>query len=612
MSRIPKFLLPFLPALAVFVVYWPSLQNGFVWDDTALVEKDPLIRSWRLAAEGFRHFLFLDATGSDFYRPVQRLTYTADYAIHGFNAGGYHLSNLIYHAAAATSLFFLIDILVRDAAGWTRRRQHFFAAACASIWAVHPIHSSAVIYVSGRADLLAGFFVFSGLSLALRDVPVKVLRPGWKTLAAAVLLGMACLSKEIGIVGLPILLAFLITRKRKQAAQTWLVIGVVIAGFYALLRLSAEQIEPPAVTPGPAPVRPILAARAVAEYSGLLALPVNLRMERDLRSATRGRLQENLRQGMRREYQTLAGVVIAGALAVWLVRSRRRFPRAFELLVAGIIAYLPVSNLIPLNAAAAEHWLYLPSAFFIAAIGRSLLRLFDSRLSDYSLPLRVGVTALTACWFAFLACRTYVRCPDWRDQRTFLERTIRDGGDSARMLLNQGNLEFKEGNLDLALEHYAEAERRQPDWPSAKLATAVVLVRKGDLGGAERLLASVADVDSAHAERLQQMAIIEQRTSRGMGLALMKEATEHAPWNWELRRRYILLLRAGGTLESALRELRSLLETQWYRAASWSMMGDLLAEAGKSVEARQAYERSRLYDVRYSSGGRKLDAVPEA
>ena len=63
-----------LPALflvaAIFASYLPALRNGFVWDDTALILRDPLIRSWQLIPETFQHFLFLDATPSDFYRPV--------------------------------------------------------------------------------------------------------------------------------------------------------------------------------------------------------------------------------------------------------------------------------------------------------------------------------------------------------------------------------------------------------------------------------------------------------------------------------------------------------------------------------------------------------------
>src|SRR6266496_3503351 len=60
----------------IFAAHAPALRATFVWDDTALVLRDPLIRSWRLIPEGFQHFLFVDATPSNFYRPVQLLTYS--------------------------------------------------------------------------------------------------------------------------------------------------------------------------------------------------------------------------------------------------------------------------------------------------------------------------------------------------------------------------------------------------------------------------------------------------------------------------------------------------------------------------------------------------------
>src|SRR2546421_7500036 len=91
--------------VAVFAAYVPALLNGFVWDDTALILRDPLIRSWRLIPEAFNHFLFVDATASDFYRPLQRFTYTLDYAAFAFRSGPYHAASILWHAAAAIALF---------------------------------------------------------------------------------------------------------------------------------------------------------------------------------------------------------------------------------------------------------------------------------------------------------------------------------------------------------------------------------------------------------------------------------------------------------------------------------------------------------------------------
>src|SRR5204862_2624663 len=99
--------------VATLLVYAPAQRNGFVWDDTALVQRDPLIRSWRLIPEGFRHFLFTDATASNFYRPIQRLSFVADYHFYGFGRpGGWHLTSILIHAGAAVALFFVAEKLL--------------------------------------------------------------------------------------------------------------------------------------------------------------------------------------------------------------------------------------------------------------------------------------------------------------------------------------------------------------------------------------------------------------------------------------------------------------------------------------------------------------------
>src|SRR5438046_3126481 len=153
----------------IFAAHAPALRATFVWDDTALVLRDPLIRSWRLIPEGFNHYLFVDATPSDFYRPLQRLTYTAEYALFAEKPAPYHFTNVALHTAAAIVLMAFGEALLA-AFGCDRRRAWWFALVAAVIWAIHPVHSGAVDYVSGRADLLAAVFGFSGCYLALRSL----------------------------------------------------------------------------------------------------------------------------------------------------------------------------------------------------------------------------------------------------------------------------------------------------------------------------------------------------------------------------------------------------------------------------------------------------------
>src|SRR5947199_3443127 len=125
--------------------------NGFVWDDTALILRDPLIRSWRLVPEGFNHFLFVDATASDFYRPIQRLSYTLDYAAFAFRPAPYHIMSVLWHALAAIALFFFAEELL-SRFSVNRKRSTITATVAALAWAIHPMQSAAVAYISGRAD----------------------------------------------------------------------------------------------------------------------------------------------------------------------------------------------------------------------------------------------------------------------------------------------------------------------------------------------------------------------------------------------------------------------------------------------------------------------------
>ncbi|MDB6146580.1 MAG: Tetratricopeptide repeat protein, partial [Spartobacteria bacterium] len=179
--------------------YAPALRNGFVWDDTALILRDPLIRSWQLIPEGFNHYLFVDATASDFYRPLQRLTYTIEYALFTVRPGPYHFTNIALHAAAAVALLFFSEALL-IAFGLDPRKSWWIALIAASIWAIHPVHSAAVVYVSGRADPLAAIFGFVGCYLGLRGLQEKPRPALLFAIGAGFAFLLAAFSKETGLI----------------------------------------------------------------------------------------------------------------------------------------------------------------------------------------------------------------------------------------------------------------------------------------------------------------------------------------------------------------------------------------------------------------------------
>jgi tetratricopeptide (TPR) repeat protein len=577
---------------ATLLVYWPALRNGFVWDDTALVLRDPLIRSWRLIPDGFRHFLFLDATASNFYRPIQRLSFVFDYQVYGFaRPWGWHLTSILVHMGAAVALFFTAQGLLATMAKQLEEKVRLIIAMIvAVIWAIHPLHTSAVTYVAGRADPLAALFGFTGLALGL--AALQAARREWLWhLGAALCFFLAMLSKESGMIFLPLWLLILAWRKEtRRALVAWVLVAVVVAGAYSGLRFTSEIVPPPTAPPTPAAIRPILAARAFAGYAGLLVAPVTLRMERDITTRPLVTPEATFQQARELEYLTLAGVLLLIGLGFWMARSFRREPLAALCLVAFVVAYLLISNLAPLNATIAEHWLYVPSAFLLLALALTLRELMQRRLARGAV--------LLLCWAAFLAARTFVRQADWQDQRTFIERTIAAGGNSPRMLMNLGNVEFAAGHPQLALELYRQALRRSSDQPIIWLGYASILLRAQDFAGAGKALDKADTSPLLAPDCLVLRATLENVESGVNPGELLQKAVALAPDNWGIRKRYIEYLREAHQPKEALDELRGFLQRHPFRAESWRLLAKMLEEQHQPELAVQAWQEVALRDVR--------------
>ncbi len=583
---------------ATLLVYWPALRNGFVWDDTALVLRDPLIRSWRLIPEGFRHFLFLDATASNFYRPIQRLSFVFDYQVYGFGQPwGWHLTSILVHAGAAVALFFTAEKLLTatQMADSTRR---WIAFGVAVLWAIHPLHTSAVTYIAGRADPLAALFGFTGLALGLASLEAHRRSALW-TLGAAASFFLAMLSKESGIIFLPIWLVLLAWRREtRRRLISWIGIAVVLVAAYSGSRFTSEKVAPPPAPPTPAAIRPILAARAFAEYTALLVAPVTLRMERDVSTQPLDNPETTLREARMREYETLAGVLLLIGFGAWMrFCFRRRLSTAAFCLTAFLIAYLPISNLFSLNATLAEHWLYVPSAFLFLGTLLSAHAAIESRRTPFSPLLGTSLAALAACWVSLLGWRTLLRQADWRDQRTFIERTIAAGGRSPRMLMNLANVEFNAGHPELAVALYHDALRRTPDQPIIWLGLASVLLRGHDFPGAHAALDRAEKSPMLAADCVQLRAALENAESGRDPGDLLRQAIALAPDNWGLRKRYIEYLHDHGAPQEALRELQSFLKQHDFRAESWRLFGILLQDEHQLAPAIQAYEEAAARDV---------------
>src|SRR5438477_6262600 len=169
--------------LVGFIVRIPALQGEPIWDDDYLVRTNPMIKSPLLIMEMFRHYLFQDMFTAA-YRPVQNLSYLFDYIFWNNNFYGFHLTSLFYHLASGILLYLLLRRLLpclRTSAGIADRTLPgssvgILAFFVALLWIVHPVHSAAVDYVSGRADSLA--FLFACLAWLLL-IKASSVSNGW-------------------------------------------------------------------------------------------------------------------------------------------------------------------------------------------------------------------------------------------------------------------------------------------------------------------------------------------------------------------------------------------------------------------------------------------------
>jgi len=85
-----------------FVAYFNSLKGEFIWDEDFLIINNTYIKSWSDIKE-----IFTEDVGagggvrSNFYRPLQQITYMLDYSVWKLNVVGFHLTNTLLHIFVA-------------------------------------------------------------------------------------------------------------------------------------------------------------------------------------------------------------------------------------------------------------------------------------------------------------------------------------------------------------------------------------------------------------------------------------------------------------------------------------------------------------------------------
>ena len=443
----------------VALIYGNTLRNGFTMDDGVYI-----LRNAQVTQPSVRGLFGANKT-SNVFRPVTFATLALNWRLGGARPFGFHIFNLILHAAATLLLYLLLQALLRAS---PPGRTIAFAAAL--VFAVHPLHTEAVASVVGRAEVLAAGFLFAGWLLHVNDQQIP----------AILCFVLALLSKESAVIFLPLVLVGDCARGQwKPRWRYGLIAGVAIV-YLALLwkiqggrfgQVSIPQLDNP-LAAIPAQWRILNALRVGWKYAALHLYPARLSCDYSFNTIP---IYLDLRHTLPALIATLA-MVGAWIWAVWKRRS--------ELILAGGIylgGFAVTANiLMPTGTIMGERLAYLPSAGFclLAALGWNYLQ---------QRQRMVALAALTAVVAAF-GMRTMVRNRDWQDNMSLYSAGVRVSPGSAKMHGNLGGEYMAAVEWDKAATEYETALRINPDYPDVLAAYGLLEVWRGHNEAGGRML----------------------------------------------------------------------------------------------------------------------------
>jgi tetratricopeptide (TPR) repeat protein len=157
---------------ALGLIFGRSLNSPFFFDDAVSVSgNSSIIRLWPLVGDAnqpgpLNPAKDLPTAG----RPLVNYTLALNYHFGGLSPVGYHLFNLALHLLSALLVMLIVNRILRldYFGGQFDQVSGMLAFLVALLWAVHPLQTESVVYVTQRTELMVGFFYLATLYCSLR------------------------------------------------------------------------------------------------------------------------------------------------------------------------------------------------------------------------------------------------------------------------------------------------------------------------------------------------------------------------------------------------------------------------------------------------------------
>lgn len=429
--------------LGTVLVYWPALSAGFIWDDDDHVTANPIVQD-----PGGLPRIWLEPGATPQYYPLVFTTFWLEHKLWGLAPLGYHLVNILLHAANAILLWLVLRRLAVPGP-WV----------VAAIFAVHPVQVETVTWVTERKNTLSSLFYLAALLTYMRFQRFDGAEPRprrWAPYPTVLVLFLCALLSKTVTCSLPaaILLLAWWKRGRLDWRRIWpllpmFVLGVLAAG--TTVWLEKHSIGAAGVHWDLSALdRVLIAGRAVWFYIAKLLWPANLvfiypRWEIDPRQA----------------WQWLFPLAtLAAPITLWLLRKRiGRGPLTAVLLYGGtLLPALGFIDVYPMRYSfVADHFQYLASAALLALLVAAVLQL-ASRATEAAGRMRhLAPTAAAVVLLPVLGLLSWRQTHMYHDLETLWRTTLARNPAAHMAYLNLGGLLKSAARHDEAYAYYTAA-----------------------------------------------------------------------------------------------------------------------------------------------------------
>lgn len=156
------YLLLFFIMVVVVLVYYPALDGPLIADDYPNLIKNSSLKIESLNISSVKNAIF-SSSSSQFYRPVSMFSFTLNYYLteepYNFSL---KLTNLILHILCGVGFYLLSIQLLRYLDKGNETKNKFIAVAVASLWLLHPLFVTTVLYAIQRMAILSTLFIVFG------------------------------------------------------------------------------------------------------------------------------------------------------------------------------------------------------------------------------------------------------------------------------------------------------------------------------------------------------------------------------------------------------------------------------------------------------------------